>query len=457
MDELDSLFQTYEFEYSRLSTILDSIVAMPSRFFEMERFSTAVVLFNSKCLMNKQKLLDKKNEPSRIIMLESLVEILDSIINQIKEANQKINEHNTIVENLASEKKSLTNQVWRFLLEEGKSELSSYLSNKDGLNKAISEITSRIKQNDSEIFLKEQTVRSLEKTTTSIQPTIDGINGLLTQFGFTSFTLSKALSGNSYKLLRPNGSEAKTTLSEGEKSFVCFLYFYYLLKGSESESGTTTDRIVVFDDPVSSLDCDILFVVSSLIRDLFTEVKSGVGPIKQIFILTHNVYFHKEITYRKKKHDNLAKKAETFWIVRKIEQETIVTKYEENTIKTSYELLWAEVRSEQKSPLTIQNTLRRILENYYKILGGYDLDDVCNFFTGKEKLICKSLLSWVNDGSHFAQDEIFVSIDNTQIDMYLAVFRKIFEVSKHFEHYKMMMGESFIEQNSQSLPAVSAQ
>ena len=60
-------------------------------------------------------------------------------------------------------------------------------------------------------------------------------------------------------------------MSEGEKTFVTFLYFYHLLKGSESDSGMTTDRIVVFDDPVSSLDSDVLFIVSRLCQVDFRE------------------------------------------------------------------------------------------------------------------------------------------------------------------------------------------
>ncbi|MBN0669170.1 AAA family ATPase, partial [Pseudomonas aeruginosa] len=102
---------------------------------------------------------------------------------------------------------------------------------------------------------------------------IDAINTLLASFGFHGFSLAKADSGTAYVLRRPDGMDAKETLSEGERTFVTFLYFYHLLKGSDSESGVTTDRIVVFDDPVSSLDSDILFIVSSLIKALFDEVR----------------------------------------------------------------------------------------------------------------------------------------------------------------------------------------
>ena len=233
-------------------------------------------------------------------------------------------------------------------------------------------------------------------------------------------------------------------MSEGEKAFVTFLYFYHLLKGSDSDSGMTTDRIVVFDDPVSSLDSDILFIVGSLIKGLFDEVRAGTGHIKQIFVLTHNVYFHKEVTYNPKRKD-VAMNEETFWIVRKPGLFSKLDKHPTNPIKTSYELLWAEVRKPERSNLAIQNTLRRILENYFKILGGIEFDQLCAMFEGKEKIICKSLCSWVHDGSHYAHDDLYVSIDDTMVDSYLKVFRSIFDKSGHSAHYKMMMGDAFVE------------
>jgi wobble nucleotide-excising tRNase len=349
-----------------------------------------------------------------------------------------------MVANLATERTTLTGQVWKFVLEELKNELAAFKTAKDGLDKAITSMTTQIAEATADKVQKAAEIRALEKQTTSIQPTIDGINSLLSSFGFQGFKLAKAASGNAYKLVRSDGSDAKATLSEGEKTFVTFLYFYHLLKGSEYETGITTDRIVVFDDPVSSLDSDILFIVGSLIKGLFDEVRSGTGHIKQIFVLTHNVYFHKEVTYNSKRKD-VAMNEETFWIVRKPGLISKLDKHPTNPIKTSYELLWAEVRKPERSNLAIQNTLRRILENYFKILGGIEFEDLCAMFDGKEKLICKSLCSWVHDGSHYAHDDLYVSIDDGMVDSYLKVFRAIFEKSKHGAHYKMMMGDAYVE------------
>ena len=175
-------------------------------------------------------------------------------------------------------------------------------------------------------------------------------------------------------------------------------------------------------------------------------MRSGAGHIKQVFVLTHNVYFHKEITFNPKRRNNEAMRSEeTFWVVRKLDMVSKLEKHTSNPIKTSYELLWSEVRRPDRSNLTIQNTLRRILENYFKILGGVDPDKICAMFEGKERLICKALFSWVNDGSHFAHDDLYVSIDDSMVESYLNVFRAIFAKSDHIAHYKMMMGDAFVE------------
>ncbi len=199
----------------------------------------------------------------------------------------------------------------------------------------------------------------------------------------------------------------------------------------------------MFDDPVSSLDCDILFIVSNLIKTLFDEIRACSGYIKQIFVLTHNVYFHKEVTYNKNRCQGGAMNEETFWTIKKINQLSKVQKHNMNPIRTSYELLWNEVSDElnrSNHNLTIQNTLRRILEHYFQILGGINRDGICNYFEGEEKIICSSLFSWINDGSHYPNDDIYISNDSSLVDKQLRIFKEIFEKSGHIAHYNMMMG-----------------
>lgn len=434
----------YETDAARIQQQLTSIIASPCKFLDVERLKLEKELLDAKVTLNNQRLAGKKKEASQVVELESLSNVFAAIENLIEAANTQVRAHNKMVANLATERTTLTAQVWKFVLDELKTDLATFKTKKDSLDKAISAMTTEIANAKTDKLNKEAEIRELEKETTSIQPTIDGINAILSSFGFQGFKIAKAATGNSYKLIRSDGSDAKATLSEGEKTFVTFLYFYHLLKGSDSDSGMTTDRIVVFDDPVSSLDSDILFIVGSLIKGLFDEVRAGTGHIKQVFVLTHNVYFHKEVTFNPDRR-KVARCEETFWVVRKSDLVSKVEKHNTNPIKTSYELLWSEVRRTDRSNLTIQNTLRRILENYFKILGGVDPDKICGMFEAKQKLICKSLFSWVNDGSHFAHDDLYVSIDGSLVDSYLNVFRAIFDKSGHIEHYKMMMGDAYEE------------
>ena len=52
----------------------------------------------------------------------------------------------------------------------------------------------------------------------------------------------------------------------------------------------------------------------------------------------------------------------------------------ENPIKSSYELLWQELKNENaKSNITFQNIMRRIIENYFKLLGKFGDDDLYQF------------------------------------------------------------------------------
>lgn len=99
----------------------------------------------------------------------------------------------------------------------------------------------------------------------------------------------------------------------------------------------------------------------------------------------------------------------SFWIVRKNNNISSIQKYKENPIKTSYELLWQELKSkENRSLISIQNVMRRILENYFKFFGNISIDELENKFQFEEKLICRSLISWINDGSHYISEDLYI-------------------------------------------------
>lgn len=202
---------------------------------------------------------------------------------------------------------------------------------------------------------------------------------------------------------------------------------------------------MVFDDPVSSLDSDVLFIVSSLIRDVCDGCRNNVGQIKQVFVLTHNVYFHKEVTYNSKRDPERCLNEESFWIVRKTARNSQCIRHNNNPIRTSYELLWTEVREAERAVQSggeihprIENTLRRILEYYFGVLCARDYKLVCEKFEGQEKVICNSLFSWVNAGSHSVLDDMHITPSDAMVRNALRVFKEIFRRTQQIEHYEMM-------------------
>lgn len=74
-----------------------------------------------------------------------------------------------------------------------------------------------------------------------------------------------------------------------------------------------------------------------------------------------------------------------------------------------------------------QNIMRRIVENYFQIFGGISPNDILKKFDNfEDRKICRSLLSWVNNGSHSMSDDLFVEIADSQLERYKEVFKKYF-------------------------------
>lgn len=451
---INTLVSEYAKDAAAIQSTLDEIIAAPSKFIDVEKLKTEKAALDKIIEANKLRLNNKKREPSQLVALDSVEAALSAIKTMIDAGNAEVVKHNAMVDNLAAEKQILTAEVWRYVLSELEVDLKQYREKREAIDKAIEGIEKNIKECEGRIATMDREIRDLEKQTTSIQPTINAINNTLKQFGFDSFTLADAGDGKHYKLIRATGEDARETLSEGEQGFVVFLYFYHLLKGSFSETGMTIDRVVVFDDPVSSLDSDVLFIVSSLIKEVCEDCRGGVGNIKQVFVLTHNVHFHKEVTYNNRRPNDGVLNEESFWIVRKCGGHSKLERHSQNPIKTSYELLWMGIREVQASLQSggtvshrIENTLRRILEHYFTILGSIDRDDICAKFTGQDKCVCKSLFSWVNAGSHSALDDAHLTPSRAMTKNSLTVFKAIFEKTGHFAHYKMMMRDAFVEAN----------
>lgn len=216
-----------------------------------------------------------------------------------------------------------------------------------------------------------------------------------------------------------------------------------LTKESTNKEFVNKKKIIIMDDPISSLDSNILYLVSAMIKELIIEIKNGDSDVEQLFIFTHNVYFHKEASFINGR--TMEDRDVNFWIVRKNNGISKIQSYEMvNPISSTYELLWKELREDKNiSAVSMQNTMRRIIENYFKIIGKKRDDYILSKFkTKEEKNVCESLLYWINDGSHTIYDDLNIDMNSDISDIFKRIFRDIFDKTGHIEHYNMMMGIS---------------
>ena len=405
---------------------------------DIHNFETVTQLIIANLKANYSNMESKRNEPSRKIALNC--SNFSEILQILQTANKKIEKHNDMVNNYNSEKRKLTDDIWAFLMDEHEKEIQTYDEIRN-IDKAIESIRAKIDSFKLDLQNKNNEIISVEENITSIKPTINEINKSLASYGFTNFRIVESTEKpNSYQIQRPNGTLATDTLSEGEETFISFLYYLQMIKGATDIKDISSKKVLVIDDPICSLDSTILYIVSAMVKDLINTVNETSSNIEQIFILTHNVFFHKEASFINNRSDE--RSYVNFWIIRKDEDVSKLTSHgTKNPIKTSYELLWQELRDTTSSRVTTQNTMRRIIENYFGMLGYSKYDYISSKFdTPEEKMICESLLQWINDGSHTIPDDLYIDSYSDSIEKYKEVFRKIFIFTGNESHYNMMMG-----------------
>lgn len=448
-DDINKMEQLRSQYHDSASQIIDAINrlnendnAMRIGNVNSEKLSDKCDLLKNIYSSNEKKINEKIAEPNIKISITDATSFTQEIINLIITANEKIDEYNKLVDQRETEEIILKNDVWATLINDHKTQIKSYKLKKRNIEKALDGIKKGLDNNNDLVDDLKSKIEEKEKNVTSVQPTIDEINRSLMAYGFTNFSIQRAEGvDNQYCIKRDDGTMANGTLSEGEETFLSFLYFMQWTKGSIDPEHVSDKKIIILDDPICSLDSNILYIVSAIIKNLSQQVLSEKGDVNQIFILTHNVFFHKEVSFINTRSREC--KDVNYWIIRKNSGVSSIDAYKmKNPISSSYELLWQELRENDIiTRISIQNTMRRIIENYFGLLGkNRDEYLLCKFNTPEDQMIARSLLYWINDGSHTIPDDLYIDTYTDIIPRYKDVFKAIFEKSGHIAHYNMMMG-----------------
>lgn len=389
---------------------------------------------------NLVKINQKVHFPSQQIILFSINNYLNGIQEEIHDINARIAQWNVSLLDKMVKEKCKDNLIFHYLVDLKQTIINAYIqisNNQKGLDK-INETINQLEAKKQKI---NEQITEITVRITSVKPTVIEINKMLKSFDFESFELAEnASQEGTYKIIRPSDkSDVQDTLSEGEANFISFLYFYYICLGSLNQNETQRDKIIVIDDPISSMDSNVLYIVSTLVKDLLTRCRNNKDKICQMIILTHNAYFHKEVTYWGSR-DTLSNSIVAYFVIRKNNNISHIEECSNNPITSTYELLWDDIKNHQSSANTICNTMRRILEHYFKVIGKTNYETCVDKLQGSDKLIGKSLISLINDGSHSIFDDYTARLSTDDVEPYYSVFKQIFSEMGQIEHYNMMMG-----------------
>lgn len=490
VDDLRKFEAVYRRETSAILEKLTSNMqdVLPS--VDLSEYKDKLALLESKIKVNIGRIESKIKEPTSIVALEDTDSILISLGQSIDNINLQIMTNNTIVNDKRKKQEQCKREVMEMIVFSLKDQIEEYKTSLDSIDREIKSLEEEIAKTRSDFRRVMNEIQELNKQGVNTEEAIENINHLLRDSGFQGFELKpkRGMKGT-YEVIRPDG-EVATRLSEGERSFIAFLYFYQLVCGNGKVNSTTVygniedtpggadtrDKIVVIDDPVSGMDSNALFIVSSIVRSMIGVCYNNTdyrNPdiegdyIKQIFILTHNAYFHNEITCKTASHYT----STSFFVIRKVDNKSSIVSCvrpgriageEENynPVQNSYAALWDELKNlyrEKQASIAIKNVSRRIIDQYFLQLCGFEGADIrriilednkSKFVTEDERgnpsyekyHLASDLLRYVSSPSGIG-NEMFIDDECADGDIHRTVFRLIFEAMKQDQHYNMMMVE----------------
>ena len=347
----------------------------------------------------------------------------------IESININIREHNLKIDNKDASLRQLKSKFWLIMRWDYDQIISSYQNDKNSIDLMVENLRADIKKIDDKIDNQNKIVSLYQKKTVNIEGAINSINSGLIDLGIDGFKIKKH-SETYYKIERAEECDNTfQTLSEGEKMIISFLYFRELCKGKESASSQSKTRIIIIDDPISSLSHIYVFNIGQLIKNDFFN-----SDYEQIFVLTHSLYFFYELTDIK--HERRKENQKLFRMIKNSEGSQILgMEYEE--IQNDYHSYWFVIKDDKQPPALIANCMRNILEYFFNFIERRDLN---NIFRKPElqQPRFQAFCRYINRESHSLGQNIFDYKEFNYND-FKEAFALVFKESDYKDHYDRMM------------------
>lgn len=232
-----------------------------------------------------------------------------------------------------------------------------------------------------------------------------------------------------YRIKQGDRYRSVKKLSTGEKNIIAFLYFIEKLE-EVRESQADKPKLIVFDDPMSSNDTTMQYLITCELQRLYKgEDKNKYDINKDIMvILTHNIHFYLNVQPQGNfKDDKGRTKYDKNNFYRIDNHKFVKITSEKEDFKTSYEALWVELKDlyDCGHKNSMLNTMRRIIETYMK----FNSLKQETFYKGTEQY-----LKLFNVNSHSIDDLSAESYSETKEEM-RDLFRQIFKDNGGIDHF----------------------
>lgn len=387
---------------------------------------------------NSTELDSRVENPDNPIKLTDSTEAFDTWSALATTAASKISNYNTRIVNRDEVKKRIDERFWQRMRHDHTASLSLYKNQSANIASQKSTLEDLVSSLTADLARGNQSLRELRASATNIEASIDAINRRIQNIGIQGFEIERDTKNDGYYHIA-RGSKGKIdykSLSEGEKSLITFLYFIESLDGSHKSDGNSnrSNRIVVIDDPVSSLSHNHVYDIASLIT--INVIERKVFP--QIIILTHSLFFYHELfkAVRVKEWKNY----QCFRVSKKDFSEVSEMRIDE--IKNDYQSYWLVLReglASHKYSVALPIAMRYILEHYFSFIGYHDKLRDALLALGDDDKPFYAFYRYINRQSH--SDDINIC-DLPEIDpaIYVKKFRQVFDKTGYLRHFNHMMG-----------------
>lgn len=381
---------------------------------------------------NLNTLREKVKTLSIQVSLQPINKIIESINSIIENANSEITLYNQRIADIKGSKSKIRDSFWRLMRKEYNSVIELYAANEKAYEQLVKNIQKELQEKTSEINTNTALIEENRKKTVNIDEAVANIKNGLIDIGITDFTIEKYSEEEAlYRLKREDLDEdVFKTLSEGEKMVISFLYFIELCKGESTAEKASNNKIIVIDDPISSLSHIYVFNIGRLIHNEFLRTKK----YDQLFILTHSLYFFYELTNTN--HEARKETQKLFRICKNIESSYFEDmKYED--IQNDYQAYWHIIKDEKQAPALIANCMRNVIEYFFNFV---EKQDFANVFQRPELQENRYMAfnRYMNRESHSKGQNIF-DIKEFNYDSFREAFKKVFETEGYIDHYNKMM------------------